>query len=46
MYAKGFSMQTILNSCDIGCLQGKAREMRIEIVTMIERSGSGHKGKS
>jgi|WetSurMetagenome_2_1015567.scaffolds.fasta_scaffold01273_3 transketolase len=39
-------MQTILNSRDIGYLQEKAREIRIEIVRMLEKSGSGHTGGS
>ena len=39
-------MQTILNSRDIGYLKERAREMRIEILTMLEKSGSGHTGGS
>jgi transketolase len=39
-------MQITLNSRDIGYLRDKARKMRIEIVTMLEQSGSGHTGGS
>ncbi len=39
-------MQAILNSRDVGYLKERAREMRIEILTMLEKSGSGHTGGS
>jgi len=39
-------MQTILNSRDINYLKERAREVRIEIVKMLEKSGSGHTGGS
>jgi transketolase len=39
-------MLTMLNSRDIGYLKDRARELRIEIVTMLEKSGSGHTGGS
>jgi len=39
-------MQTIFNSRDIGYLEEMARQMRIEIVKMLEKSGSGHTGGS
>ena len=39
-------MQSILNSRDIGYLKERAREMRIEILKMLEKSGSGHTGGS
>lgn len=39
-------MQAILNSRDIGYLKETAREMRIEILKMLEKSGSGHTGGS
>jgi transketolase len=39
-------MQTIINSRDIGYLEEMARQMRIEIVKMLEGSGSGHTGGS
>ena len=39
-------MQLILNSRDIGYLKERAREMRIEILKMLEKSGSGHTGGS
>lgn len=39
-------MQAILNSRDIGYLKERAREMRVEILTMLEKSGSGHTGGS
>ena len=39
-------MQSILNSRDISYLKERAREMRIEILKMLEKSGSGHTGGS
>ncbi|HMK57223.1 MAG TPA: transketolase [Dissulfurispiraceae bacterium] len=39
-------MQAILNSRDIGYLKARATEMRIEILKMLEKSGSGHTGGS
>jgi transketolase len=39
-------MQVTLNSRDIGYLEEMARQMRIEIVKMLEKSGSGHTGGS
>ncbi|HMK59874.1 MAG TPA: transketolase [Dissulfurispiraceae bacterium] len=39
-------MPAILNSRDIGYLKDRAREMRVEILKMLEKSGSGHTGGS
>jgi transketolase len=39
-------MRAILNSRDIKYLKERAREMRIEILMMLEKSGSGHTGGS
>jgi len=39
-------MHATLNSRDIGYLKERAREMRINILTMLEKSGSGHTGGS
>lgn len=39
-------MQPILNSRDISYLKRRAGEMRIEILTMLQKSGSGHTGGS
>jgi len=39
-------MPVILKSRDIGYLKERAKEMRIEILKMLEKSGSGHTGGS
>jgi transketolase len=39
-------MPTTLNSRDIGYLEEMSRQMRIEIVKMLEKSSSGHTGGS
>ena len=39
-------MRAILNSRDIKYLKDRAREIRIEILMMLEKSGSGHTGGS